>query len=121
MEDRAEADQFVDLEYEREQQEATEWVGDDPFVNRNWLFLNGEISGEVVIAADRPLILHTGARLTSGDESFAHEQHLFVAFVDLRRTAEKNSVVFISIPFLTDFMVIDELCHYADASISTSC
>jgi len=119
MEDRSEADQFIDLEYEREQQEATEWVvGDGHFVNRNWMFLNGETADEVVVAADRPLILHTGARLTPSDESYAHEQHPFVAFLHLLKTAEKRSVVFISIPFLTDFMVINELCHYADTGVS---
>ena len=118
MEDRSEAEQFIDLEYEREQQEATEWVGNGHFVNRNWMFLSGETSHEVVVAADRPLILHTGARLTPSDESYAHEQHPFVAFVHLLKAAEKKSVVFISIPFLTDFMAIDELCHYADANVS---
>lgn len=118
MEDRAEADQFVDLEYEREQQEATEWIGESHFVNRKWMFLDRETTDEVVVSPERPLILHTGARVTSSDESFAHEQHPFVAFVHLLKSAEKNSVVFISVPFLTDFMVIDELCHYADPAIS---
>jgi hypothetical protein len=94
--------------------------GDDGyFVNRNWLFLGGKSTQEVVPNTDRPLILHTGARLTHVDESFAHEQqHPFVAFVHLLRTADKNSTVFISVPFLADFMVIDELCHYADPSNS---
>mmetsp|Transcript_15208 Transcript_15208/g.21996 ORF Transcript_15208/g.21996 Transcript_15208/m.21996 type:complete len:253 (-) Transcript_15208:23-781(-) len=118
MENRAEADQFIDLEYEKEQQDATEWVGDGHFVNRNWLLQDGETTDEVDVETTRPLILHTGARLTASEESFAHEQHPFVAFVHLLKHADKNSVVFISMPFLTDFMVINELCHYADPAVA---
>ena len=89
-------------------------------MNRNWLFPSGESAQEAELAADRPLLLHTGARLTcsSDESSYAHEQHPFVAFVHLLKAAAKRSVVFISIPFLTDFMVVDELCHYADANVS---
>lgn len=82
------------------------------------MFLNGETTKEVAVARDRPLILHTGARLTPSDVSYAHEEHPYVAFVHLLKTAAKKSVVFISIPFLTDFMVIDELCHYANPDVS---
>eukprot|EP00977_Amphora_coffeiformis_P017060 scaffold5478_cov161-Amphora_coffeaeformis.AAC.14 len=117
MEHRSEANQFIDLEYKREQQKATEWVGDGQSANRSWMFLSRETAHEVVFAVDRPFVLYIRARLTPSHKSYAYEQHPFVTFVHFLKAAEKKSVVFISISFLTDFMVIDELCHYADATI----
>lgn len=109
----------VDIEFERADQAATVWVGEGHFVDQSWLRGDGEQEEDVVAAPDRPLLLHTFFRLPSGPEagnSIAHPQHPFVALVHLLTTAARHSEVFFCAPYLTDFKVIDQLCHYANES-----
>lgn len=119
MESSPEFNQFIDLDYELSEQALTEWVGDGHFVTRTWLWKDGELADEVQFEKpqnDLPRILHTCLRYDYGErngQSCAHDLHPFISFVHLLRDAVAGSSVYISIPFLTDFMVIDELCHYS--------
>ena len=47
-------------------------------------------------------------------ESYALDRHPFAFFLHLLDKAKKNSKVFLSVPFLSDFDAIDQLCYYAD-------
>jgi hypothetical protein len=91
--------------------------GNDHFAERKWLFtdVNGNAVGAPVeISPERPLIVHTTKRSnTPGGLSYAHEEHPFIAFIHLLKYADVGSTVFITMPYLTDFYVLDELCHYA--------
>ena len=103
-------------EYERQGQRETVWARDGHFVDQSWLLGDGEQDGEIAVTNDRPTLLYTCIRFPSGPEagrSIAHENHPFVALVHLLAAAEPNSEVFLSAPFLSDFAVIDQLCHYA--------
>jgi hypothetical protein len=106
-----------DIEYELKMQSEIVWKGNGHFTERKWLFtdVNGNIvSAPVEISPERPLIVHTTKRSsTPGGLSYAHEEHPFIAFVHLLKSADVGSTVFITMPYLTDFYVLDELCHYA--------
>jgi len=43
----------------------------------------------------------------------AHENHPFVAMVHLLKEAVVGSAVYLSMPYVTDIQVMDELCHFA--------
>jgi hypothetical protein len=113
-------DQF-DAAFEREIQDSTVWVGDGYFIDQSWVSL-GETK-PVEPEEERLLVLHTCWRHPLGHEkagrSFAHDHHPFVAFVHLLDIALPVSDVFMSIQFLGDFNVIDQLCHYASPQYST--
>ena len=103
-------------QYECQGQSGTVWAGDDHFVDQSWLLGDGKQSGEMAVTNDRPTILYTCIRHPSGPnagKSIAHENHPFVALVYLLAAEEPNSEVFLSAPFLSDFAVIYQLCHYA--------
>lgn len=108
----------VDIEYERQEQEKTVWIGDRHFVDQSWVSCGEDTPLEVDDA--RPLTLHTYLRHPPGSpeagKSYAHDCHPFVAFLHLLHAAPESSDIFISIPYLTDFTVVDQLCHYADPS-----
>ena len=69
----------------------------------------------VQVAAERPLLLFTqnpgnAPRTKCG---VAHENHPFVAMVHLLKEAEVGSTVYMSMPYVTDKQVMDELCYFA--------
>ena len=106
----------VDVDFERAEQDATVWIGDGHFVDQSWVSLAADDAIEAT--RDVPAVLHTCLRHPSGaplaGTSYAHDCHPFVAFVHLLEHAQKGSDVFMSIPYLSDFAVVDQLCHYAD-------
>lgn len=51
-------------------------------------------------------------------KSIVHPNHPMVALVHLLASADAGSDVFMSVPFLSDFNVIDQLCHYAEPNTS---
>lgn len=57
-------------------------------------------------------MVHTYRRNTI-HESYAHDAHPLVAFRHLLTEAPLESDVFISMPFFTDFAVMDNLARYA--------
>ena len=56
--------------------------------------------------------MHTHIRGSDG-ESIAHDCHPIIGLVHILKSAPIQSEVFISIPFLTVWHVIDQLAHYA--------
>jgi PLD-like domain len=106
----------VDVAFERAEQEATMWIGDGHFIDQSWV--NQGTDNAIEATVERPAILHTCLRhpasVPEAGKSFAHDCHPFVAFVHLLRNARQGSEVYMSIPYLSDFTVIDQLCHYAD-------
>jgi hypothetical protein len=110
----------IDIDFERADQAATVWIGEGHFVDQSWLRGDGENDEEIALTQTRPALLHTFLRYPSGPnegKSLAHSQHPFVAMVHLLSHAEPNSEVFMSAPYLTDFKVIDQLCHFANAGL----
>ena len=109
----------VYIEFERQEQEKTVWISDGHFVDQSWVS-QGEDTLIEVSDDRRPLVLHTYLRHPPGSpeagKSYAHDCHSFVAFLHLLHTAPELSEIYISIPYLTDFTVVDQLCHYADPS-----
>lgn len=103
-------------EYELLEQEKVIWVGDGHFIDQSWVSL-GEANPVQPVKTDQVCILSTWLRHQDGElegESYAHDRHPFVSFLYLLDKAEDNSTVFLSMPFLSDFDAIDQLCHYAD-------
>lgn len=95
-------------------------VEDGHFVDQSWLRGNGVYDMEVTVTPNRPTFLHTDHRYLSGPEagsSIAHYQHPFVVIVHLLSNALPNSNVWIFAHYLTDFQVIDQLCHFANAGL----
>lgn len=108
-----------DHEYERQGHLETKWIGDGHFVDQTWLLGDGSSGEEVHVAVERPAMLHTCVRWPSGPmkgKSMVHPNHPMVALIHLLANADAASDVFMSAPFLSDFIVIDRLCHYADPS-----
>lgn len=84
-------------------------------------FGDGSSGEDVVVAVERPAMLYTCVRWSSGPrkgKSIAHRNHPMVALVHLLASADVGPDVFMSAPFLSDFAVIDQLCHYADPKTS---
>lgn len=110
-----------DHEYEKQGHLETKWVSDGHFVDQTWLMGDGSTGAEIVVAQERPAMLYTCVRWPSGPnkgKSIAHPNHPMVALVDLLARAEVGSDVYMSVPFLSDFTVIDQLCHYASPDTS---
>ena len=99
------------------EQQKVVWVCDGPFIDQTWVSL-GEIQPVQPLYTDQVFILSTYLRHPKGSElegeSFAHDRHPFVVFLHLLDKAEANSTVYISMPYLSDFDAIDQLCHYAN-------
>jgi hypothetical protein len=78
----------------------------------------GEAEPVQPLYTDKVFLLSTCLRHSEGEElageSYAHDRHPFVVFLHLLDKAEVNSTVYISMPYLSDFNAIDQLCHYAD-------
>jgi hypothetical protein len=106
----------VDIAFELAEQEATVWIGDGYFIDQSWVSQGTD--NPIEATEERPAILHTCLRhpasVPEAGKSFAHDCHPFVAFVHLLRNARHGSEVYMSIPYLSDFTVIDQLCHYAN-------
>ena len=103
-------------EYELLEQEKVVWVSDGHFIDQSWVSL-GESTPVRPLHTDKVYVLSTWLRHEDGElkgESYAHDRHPFVVFLHLLDKAEANSTVFLSIPFLSDFDAIDQLCYYAD-------
>ena len=103
-------------EYELLEQEKVVWVGDGHFIDQSWVSL-GEAQPVQPLKTDQVYVLSTWLRHEDGElkgESYAHDRHPFVVFLHLLDKAEPNSTVFVSMPFLSDFDAIAQLCHYAD-------
>lgn len=103
-------------EYELLEQQKVVWVGDGHFVDQSWVSL-GEAQPVQPLYADHVFLLSTCLRHQEGElagESYAHDRHPFVVFLHLLDKAKANSAVYISMPYLSDFEAIDQLCHYAD-------
>ena len=115
----AQADLDVDIGYEREQQEGMVRVGDGHFFNDQWLRKEGELNSYPELVDKRPVVLHTALRYSEDEYpgmsglSFVHDRHPFLGFLHLLRSSNRGSSVYISIPYLTDFYAMDQLCHYA--------
>lgn len=65
----------------------------------------------------RPAILHTSVRYEEGSRnglSYVHDRHPFLGFLYLLDAAEPLSHVFLAVLYLTDFLVLDQLCHYVN-------
>ena len=110
-----------DHEFEKQGHLETKWIGDGHFVDQTWLMGDGSSGMEVPVAGERPAMLYTCARWPSGPRkgsSIAHPNHPMVALVHLLANARGGSDVFMSVPFLSDFNVIDQLCYYADPNTS---
>lgn len=102
---------LLDMRYERQMQDAIEWLDESHyFISQGWFNNNGDSAVE--LSPKRPLLVHTFLRGTN-HESHAHDAHPLVAFVHLLKSAPIKSAVFVSIPYFTDFSVIDHLAHYA--------
>jgi hypothetical protein len=56
--------------------------------------------------------IHTQVR-NIDDEALIHDRYPFVAMIYLLRNAETLSTVYVSVPFLTDMHIIDEMSFYA--------
>ena len=108
----------IDIEFERQEQEKTVWISDGHFVDQSWVSLGED--APVGVDDARPLALHNCLRHPPGSpeagKSYAHGSHPFVAFLHLLHAAPESSNIFMSIPYLSDFTVVDQLCHYADPS-----
>lgn len=107
----------IDLDYEHEmQRKHCIWIegGEGHFMHRRWVFTKSENEVLLRVDADSPTCfsVHTHVR-NIDDEALVHDQHPFVAMIYLLRNAETSSTVYVSVPFLTDMHIVDELCHYA--------
>lgn len=106
----------VDVDFELAEQDATVWIGDGHFIDQSWV--NQGTDDAIEATEERPAVLHTCLRHPTSEpeagKSYAHDCHPFVAFVHLLQNAQEGSDVFLSIPYLSDFTAIDQLCHYAD-------
>ena len=117
----AQADLDVDMgiAYEREQQEAMVRVGDGHFFNDQWLRKEGELDRYQELVETRPVVLHTAMRYDDaqkpdmGGLSFVHDRHPFLGFLHLLHHVERGSRVYMSIPYLTDFYALDQICYSA--------
>ena len=105
------AKRLLDIGYEHEMQDAEEWLEEGHFISQTW-FEQGNPPTAVQLSSKRPLMVHTYRRNTI-HESYAHDAHPLVAFHHLLAEAPLESDVFISMPFFTDFLVIDNLARYA--------
>ena len=105
----------VDIAYERRMQESEEWLEEGHFLTQGWYKRTAD-NVNVELATARPLLVHTHIRGTNG-ESVAHDSHPMIALVHLLQTAPPESEVYISIPFLTDYHVIDQLARYAKPTV----
>eukprot|EP00977_Amphora_coffeiformis_P028349 scaffold34935_cov189-Amphora_coffeaeformis.AAC.5 len=109
----------IDLEYEHEMQiKHCSWIegGQGHFLHRRWVLLANS-NDEVLLRVDANngptcIGVHTHVR-NIHDEACVHDQHPFLAMIYLLRNAEASSTVYVSVPFLTDMHIVDELCHYA--------
>jgi len=112
-----EVDDGYNHEYEVMEQQKVVWVGDGHFIDQSWVSL-GEAQPVQPLYTGQIFLLSTFLRHPEGKElegeSYAHDRHPFVVFVHLLDKAEANSTVYISMPYLSDFDAIDQLCHYAD-------
>lgn len=127
------ADEYleVDLAFEEREQDGLERVGDGHYYSDIWERRMGMLDNvQRTVSLERPLLLHTSLRwgptnqgLDGQDQemqadligkSYAHDRHPFVAFRDLLQEADRGSAVYMSVPFLTDFCVMDQLCHFAN-------
>lgn len=107
----------IDLDYEHEmQRKHCSWIegGQGHFMHRRWVLTNSNDEVLLRVDANGPTCfsVHTHVRNIS-DEACVHDQHPFVAMIYLLRNAETSSTVYVSVPFLTDMHIVDELCHYA--------
>lgn len=114
----AQAELDVDLSFELEEFDSTSVTGDGLFYPDDWLLLDGKLdSYQSIVAEDCPIFLNTAVRWQETDKiwsSKVHDRHPFLGFLSLLENAQENSAVYLSIPYLTDKYVIDQLCHYAD-------
>ncbi|KAG7372706.1 PLD-like domain containing protein [Nitzschia inconspicua] len=87
------------------------------FYDRDWMKAGTRL---VDVGAERPLLLFTQkAENAPGTKCYmAHENHPFVAMVHLLQEAEVGSTVYMSMPYMTDKHVMDELCHFAQPEVN---
>lgn len=120
----SQAELDVDLAFEMQEFESNELVGDGLFYEDSWLLLDGQLETyEALVAeAEFPVFLNTAVRWQEHDvgvtsrkisTSKVHDRHPFLGFMSLLQNAEDRSSVYMSIPYLTDKYVIDQLCHFA--------
>jgi hypothetical protein len=103
-------------EYELSEQERVVWIGDGHFIDQSWVSL-GEDQPVQPLHPDQMFILSTWLRHQDGElkgESYAHNRHPFVVFLHILHNARENSTVYLSMPYLSDFDAIDQMCHYSD-------
>ena len=113
----------MDLAFENQEFDSNELVGDRLFYTDSWLLLDGQLGTyEELVAEEYPIFLNTAVRWQADDPrvnsnklntSKVHDRHPFLGFLSLLQKAEANSDVYMSIPYLTDKYVIDQLCHFA--------
>ena len=120
----SQAELDVDLTFEMQEFESNELVGDGLFYDDSWLLLDGQLTTYEVLDADAefPIFLNTAVRWQMDDTgvtsrkiqtSKVHDRHPFLGFLSLLQNADSGSSVYMSIPYLTDKYVIDQLCHFA--------
>ena len=87
------------------------------FYDRDWMKAGTRL---VDVGAERPLLLFTQkAENAPGTKChMAHENHPFVAMAHLLQEAEVASTVYMSMPYMTDKHVMDELCHFAQPEVN---
>lgn len=120
---------YVDLTFEIEEFDSTSVTTGDfgLFYPDNWLLLDGQIETyHSLVAAHEeayPIFLNTAVRWKETDigvnsemisTSKVHDRHPFLGFLSWLENAQVYSAVYLSIPYLTDKYVIDQLCYYAD-------
>ena len=113
----------VDLAFEMQEFESNELVGDGLFYNDTWLLLDGQLDTyKKLVVCEHPIFLNTAVRWQENDDgvnskkiltSKVHDHHQFLGFMSLLENAEKNSSVYMSIPYLADKYLIDQLCHFS--------
>ena len=120
----SQAELDVDLAFEMQEFDSNELAGDGLFYTDSWLLLDGQLEAyaDLVEESEVPIFLNTAIRWQEHDvgatskklnTSKVHDRHPFLGFLSLLQNAEVGSNVFMSIPYLTDKYVIDQLCYFA--------
>ena len=102
---------IVDIAYEHRMQDSEVWLDENHFLTQDWY--KDSNNARIILSKDRPLLVHTWGERDEQGKSMAHDCHRMIALVHLLQTASVGSEVFISIPFLSDFHVIDQLGCFA--------
>ena len=104
--------QPYDYDFEKKCAQESEPTGTGHFYSRLWMQLGEDL---VDVATERPLLLFTQQLGNAPGKkcSMGHENHPFVAMVHLLKEADVGSTVYMSMPYVSDKQVMDELCHFA--------